>query len=442
MGTTRRDFLKASAMLAASTAGTFSPMLAARAFAQSDDLANMSGCKETPTLIAIYLRGGADPLSTMIPFGDDLYYRMRPTIAVPQQSQDGRRGILRLNNYWGFHPAAAPLVELFRQDLLTTIMCVGSKHPTRSHFDAQDFMERAAPGIKTVTEGWLNRYLSLTQKSDDHPLRAIAMQSILPRSLRGQYPVAVMPRSNAESVAAPFASLYACEEGAMQSSEAKGKTHLIGSDQPKNADENKQRIMQAGYQGVQRVKRINELMRSRESKSEYPSGGLGPKLRQLAKIINIDQKLEVAGVDYNGWDHHAYQGSTGGIMARMLDNLSQSIGAFVTDIGPHINNTVILVMSEFGRTVKENGNNGSDHGHGGFMMAIGGPVAGGKVMGKWSGLQRRNLYQGRDLPVHVDFRDVFASVLTGLFSFDHEAHDFFPKYSADNKYLKLFKTNA
>ncbi|QQE13603.1 DUF1501 domain-containing protein [Planctomycetota bacterium] len=432
MTTTRRDFIKASALLSAATAGALSPIAAVRAFAQSSTLALINGCKETPTLITIFLRGGADPINTIIPYSDKFYSRLRPTIAL-SHSEDPKTSILPISQHFAFHPAAKPLAQLYNQKLLAPILCVGSKHPTRSHFDAQDFMERAAPGIKTIHEGWLNRFLELTKTSSDHPLRALCMQPILPRTLRGQYPVIAVPDYNATQSIKTFEELYTCDEG-LQISKNNSQTSLDS-----DAINNRNKIIKAGSLAIDRIQSLNKLLQNYNPNIPYPNTNLGNQLKDLAAVIKRDQHLQIASIDYNGWDHHTYQGSTQGVFTNMLTNLSSSIYSFVSDLGPHINNTVILVMSEFGRTVKENGNNGTDHGHGGYMFAIGGPISGKQILGKWTGLDRRNLYQSRDLPVYTDFRDVFSSVLQNLFNFDTDKHNFFPEYDADPSILKLFK---
>ncbi|QDU35534.1 hypothetical protein KS4_36170 [Poriferisphaera corsica] len=430
MSTTRRQFIKSSAILTAAAAGSISPWSTIKAFSQSTPLAQAHGCKKTPTLITLYLRGGSDPINTIIPYADSLYPKLRPTIAVPTHNKNNKPQIIPISNHFGFHPAAAPLAELYKQNLLAPILCTGSTHPTRSHFDAQDFMERAAPGIKTITEGWLNRFLQLSQSSNDHPLRALCMQPILPRSLRGQYPVVAVPDYAAASAITQFQSLYTCKEGASAAN--------LNAAKPITAEQNRQRIIQTGQQAIQRVHLLDTLIKNYKPQTTYPNSNLGSQLRDLAAVIKTDQNLQIAAIDYNGWDHHTYQGAATGNFSRMLQNVSNSLLAFSKDLGPHINNTVILVMTEFGRTVKENGNNGTDHGHGGYMLALGGPIAGGQILGKWTGLDQRALYQSRDLPVHTDFRDVFSAVLKGLFQFDTDKHDFFPKYNANPQLLKLF----
>lgn len=403
-----------------------------------------SGAK--PTLVVIYLRGGADPISTLVPYSDPMYYRVRPTIGVPYESRDPETpAVLHIANdkRFGFHPSMKELANLYDAGLLAPIVSTGSRHPTRSHFDAQDFMERAAPGIKSITEGWLNRYLSATSGGEERDLRSISLQPVLPRSLRGQYPVLAVPTYGAEDVMRMFETLYGCDsekDAIAQLTKSDDAQRAGPSPAPVSAEQQtRKRIVESGSEGIRRLRHLNNIM-ARPGGEGYPNHHLGSQLRDIAKVIHADEGLEIAAVDYGGWDHHAYQGGASGTMADMLTALSQSIGAFVDDLGPRMNRTMVLVMTEFGRTVRENGTNGSDHGHGGFMLAVGGPVKGGKVYGKWTGLDRSRLYEGRDLPIYTDFRDVFAETLLGLYGFDADAHRFFPGYDANERALGFMRS--
>ncbi len=438
MATTRRQFIKQTGSLALGAAGLGA--LGARTVFGAADGATPG----KPTLVVLYLRGGSDPLSALIPYGDRTYYNIRPTIAVPKPvGENPRAQVIALDDYFGFHPSMAGLARLFKKGLMAPIVNAGSTHPTRSHFDAQDFMERAAPGVKSVTEGWLNRYLYMTKTGGDSDLRAVSFQPVLPRSLRGQYPALAVPEADAQSAAAAFAGLYGCDDAkATAKAQASG-----GSDKSADADETgraggRERIIDAGAQGIARLGRLNEVLKSDNYKpsAKYPDTVLGGQFRDIAKLIKARAGLEVAAIDYNGWDHHAMQGASYGVFNNMMGNVSRTIEAFVEDLGPVIDRTVVLTMSEFGRTARENGNSGSDHGHGGYMLAVGGPVNGGKFYGKWTGLSSRSLYEGRDLPVHTDFRDVFAEILAGLYGFQADDHQFFPEYDAKEKALGLIKT--
>ncbi|MEM7627441.1 MAG: DUF1501 domain-containing protein [Planctomycetota bacterium] len=422
MSPTRRDVMKAGLSLGAAGLAGLPPQLT---FGQP----HVDG-SAPPTLVVVYLRGGADPLNTIVPYGDQRYRSARSTIAVPGDS------VIPISHYFGFHPALAELADLYQRGLMCPILNTGSTHPTRSHFDAQDFMERAAPGIKSVTEGWLNRYLYATKGGEESGIRAVSLQSTLPRSLRGQYAALAVPGYGADEVMDTFAELYDCDSN--KEAKQKNTEPAEGHDTPDVGgvlpeEQMRQRIARAGDNGIAKLRELNQLVENQNRLNGYPNSRLGRQFRDLAKLIKSNQGLEVAAVDYGGWDHHAFQGGARGTMANMLANLSKSIARFVDDLGPHADRTLVLTMSEFGRTVRENGNSGTDHGRASCMFAVGGMVNGGKVYGKWTGLERRGLVDGRDLRVHTDFRRVFAETLASLYGFEADEHDFFPEYKSREK---------
>jgi len=428
MNPTRRDVLKTGS---AALAGLALPGSAAFAQAQRAAKAAASGVK--PTLVVIYLRGGADPLNAIVPYGDARYGKVRPTISV--------KNVRTINNYFGFHPALKELSNMYAAGTLCPIMNTGSTHPTRSHFDAQDFMERAAPGSREVTEGWLNRYLTATHVdgAKDVELRAVAMQATLPRSLRGEFPVLAMPDGGAGDILNRFEAAYDCEssrearrKNAGGASATKpGAAEHAPSETP--AEAMRRRIAESGRESIAQLRELNKTVS--KGGGGYPSGRLGKQLRSVARLIKAGKGLEVAAMDYDGWDHHARQGGNKGTMASMLETLSKSLDAFARDLGPAMDHTMVLTMTEFGRTVAENGNGGTDHGRAGFMLAMGGPVVGGKIHGGWKGLEKNALVNGRDLKVQVDFRNVFAETLSSLFNFRADEHDFFPDYKSNEKAL-------
>jgi len=424
---TRRDVLKTGS---AALAGLALP--GGAAFAQASRK-GVAAAGPKPTLVVIYLRGGADPLNAVVPYGDPRYRKVRPTIRV--------NNALRINDYFGFHPKMKELGDMYAAGTLCPILNTGSTHPTRSHFDAQDFMERAAPGSREVTEGWLNRYLTATHADGarDVELRAVAMQATLPRSLRGQFPVLAMPEGGAGDVLDRFEAAYDCE-----SSRAARKKNAEGGDATRAsapeetpAEAMRRRIAESGRESIAQLRGLNEA--SSEGGGGYPRGRLGQQLRSVARLIKANKGLEIAAMDYDGWDHHARQGGNNGTMPNMLETLSKSLNAFARDLGPAMGRTMVLTMTEFGRTVAENGNQGTDHGRAGFMLALGGPVAGGTIRGGWKGLEKDALVDGRDLKVQVDFRNVFAETLHGLFGFRADEHDFFPDYKSNEKALGLLK---
>jgi len=361
--TSRRSILKAGGAGIASLAFPFPSGFMRSAFA---------GEARKPTLVVIYLRGGMDALNVVIPYKDKRYYDLRPTLAIPQDQ------VVPLDGKFGLHPALKALKPFFDKKQFAPIVNVGSPHPTRSHFDAQDFMEYAAPGLRTIRDGWLNRYLAQTAgKKDaerDVALRGLAMQGLLPRSLRGEYPVVAIPDRKVlkdKKVLDMFGKLYGDEDG----------------------ESARDGVRKTGRATAKTLERFEEILAKAESRKtttspslSYPAGGFGAKLKAIAHVIRSGEGLEVAALDINGWDTHANQGASEGTMPRMLSSLGDGLAAFMADLGPHLDSTVIVTMTEFGRTCKENGNFGTDHGHGGSMFIMGGGINGGKVHGKWAGL--------------------------------------------------------
>jgi uncharacterized protein (DUF1501 family) len=427
MNSTRREFFQqAGAAVVGATAVGGAVPLALAAPARPRPI-------ESPTLIAVYLRGGADPLSAVVPFADKDYPRHRPSLALGRPDSRAPGAVLPLDDRFGFNPSMKHLHALYEKGLCVPIVAVGSPHPTRSHFDAQDFMERGAPGQRLVATGWLNRYLQETKSAKDANLRAVSLQSLLPRSLRGDYPVLAKPDQKAEQAMAVYAQLY------MQ---PRGKPAAGASKPPQSAgQQTRQAIQEFGARTIEQLYEMTQILEApAPAGPRYPNSSFGRQMRDIARLIKARRGLEVTALDYGGWDHHINEGPVNGQMARQLGDVSASIGAFVDDVGALLmKNVLILVMSEFGRTVKENDNNGTDHGHGGFMLAVGGRVNGKAVYGKWTGLADNQLYEKRDLPVHTDFRMVFAAALKGVFGFDGMKAGMFPEYTPDSPPLDYLR---
>jgi uncharacterized protein (DUF1501 family) len=388
---------------------------------------------KTNPLVVIYLRGGQDALNTIVPYGDPRYFEIRPTIAVPKKDGANGKGVIPLDKTFGLHPSLEALKPLFDRKLFAPILNVGSPHPTRSHFDAQDFMEYAAPGLRNVRSGWLNRYLRQTSEEDggDPVLRAIAMQGLLPRSVRGELPVLAVPQSKGRRRGRPgeredelldlFDRLYK-----KPPAKSGAKNTKMKSVSQRDSD----RVVEAGQATIRALRRYREVMNKPVKQTQgatYPAGRLGDKLKNIAHMIKSGEPVQIACADYNGWDHHANEGHTDGTISRMLEHLGRSLAAFVTDLGDDVERCLVLTMTEFGRTCRENGNRGTDHGHGGLMLAVGGRVNGGQIHGKWNGLEDKHLYMGRDLPATTDFRDVMNEVLRKQLDFK-APRDFFPGY--------------
>ncbi len=449
MSTSRRDFLTNSGLaIMAGAAGYMSTDHWLRGADLTTVGQPMNGTAHEddrirPTIVTIFLRGGADALNAIVPYGDENYYSLRPNISIPERPKKDK-AVLKLSKkigggYWGINPYMESLLPMVEEGKCALLMNTGSPNGTRSHFSAQDYMERGAPGDPRVTNGWLNRYLEATKKQTDAPLRGLCAMTLLPRALRGEYPV--LAGSNRSEEMDLFEDLYASSNLANQTARdgAMGEKGSRLDDRP--GDETRKRqltsdwardlISQSGTNAVARIKAL-EAAEAKASAAEYPNGGLGHQLRTIAQVIKANVGLEVAQADYGGWDHHSDEGEAGGKHSKMLQNLSESIVAFTKDLGPRMDRVMVLVMSEFGRTAKENGARGTDHGRGGMMIAVGNMVAAPHVLaGTSNGMA--DLEDGRFQPVHIDYRSVFAESLARLYSIDPFKLGLFPNWKPTNK---------
>ncbi len=384
---TRRLFLKNSAL--AMYGIGFVPLWLSRAA-----LAKDVPSKRKKILIAIFQRGAVDGLNVVVPHGEHEYYALRPTIAVPRP--DGTPdSAIDLDGFFGLHPALHSLKPLWDARQLAIVEAVGSPDPTRSHFDAQDYMESGTPGRKGTSDGWLNR--ALPRQSKASPVRAVSLGPELPRSLRGNNQALSMTNLNDFQVrdtraADPFESMYG-----------------TSADQVLNG------TGRETFEAVRLMQSIQKTPYVPANGAHYPNGPLGQRLLQIARIIKAGVGLEVAFTDIGGWDTHVNEvgaKATIGQLPNLLREFGDSLAAFAQDMGDRMTDITVVTMSEFGRTVKENGNRGTDHGHANVMLVLGGSVKGGRVYGQWPGLQREQLYEGRDLEVTTDFRTVLSELVT------------------------------
>jgi uncharacterized protein (DUF1501 family) len=372
-------------------------------------------------LIAIFQRGAVDGLSVVVPFGEAEYYRRRPQIAIARAGA-ADSAALDLDGFFGFNPRLAPLKPLWDRRDLAVIHACGSPDATRSHFDAQDYMETATPGVKSTADGWLNRYLQVRQLDEHSAFRAVALAAQLPRMLQGKAPSLAMRG---------LAQFGIHASGASESFEAE---YALAADRVLNG------VGRDAFDAMKTLKETDPAQYRAEHGAEYPRGPFGQALQQIAQLVKAGVGLEVAYAEVGGWDTHVNQGSSQGQLATRLDDFSRSIAALVTDLGDRMADVVVLTMSEFGRAVAENGNRGTDHGHGNSMMVIGGGVRGGHVFGRWPGLAAHQLYEGRDLAVTTDFRDVFGEIVVRHLGVI-EADRIFPGYHLDpRRFPGLFGT--
>ena len=398
----RRVFMKSGA-LAMVTMGLSPSFLRRTTFgAELLDGAALKGAARGKTLICLFQRGAADALNVVVPHGEAAYYRLRPNIAIPRPNVGaGTIGAIDLDGFYGLHPALAPMKPLWDMGILAPVHAVGSPSSTRSHFDAQDYMETGTPDQKGTRDGWLNRYLALKGTCeagcvhDDapSPFRAVAMTQQTPRMLEGPAPTIAMNSLSEFSVRAAGPAAERLE--ALYRTGTADVVHAAGGEM---------------FEAVKILRAADPQQYLPRNGASYPNSQFGQRLRQIAQLVKADVGLEVAFADVGGWDTHVNQGASTGQLALRLDDFARSIAALVADLGDRMADVTIMTMSEFGRTVRQNGNGGTDHGHASALFVVGGAVKGKKVYGKWPGLEPEQLYEGRDLALTTDFRSVFSEV--------------------------------
>jgi uncharacterized protein (DUF1501 family) len=386
MEISRRCFLKSSGL--AFVGLGFAPEFLGRALAQS----STAGSK---VLIVLFQRGAADGLSMVPPFSDPQYYALRPTTALSPPGK-GANSSIRLNDTFGLHPSLSALQRFWSDGTLGIVHAVGSPKPTRSHFDAQDFVEAGIPGQRT-NEGWLNRALLAEPQPNASGFRAVAIQPNLPRSLLGP---------------APAMAITSLADFRLQAGRFSGRAE--DGFQSMYAGAVDAALRQSGAEAFRALREVQaaklEEMPARNG-AQYPNSPLGKRLADLARLIQADLGLEVGATDCGGWDTHVNQGNAQGQLAGRLRDLGDSIAAFATDLGEKMADVCIVTMTEFGRTVRENGNRGTDHGTGSVMLVLGGNVKGKQIYGRWAELTPANLFEDRDVPVRTDYRTVLAQAL-------------------------------
>ena len=363
------------------------------------------------TLVCLFQRGAVDGLSMVVPHGEAQYYEERPRIAIPKAS------VVDLDGHFGLHPQLAPLKPFWDSGSLAAVHAVGSPDSTRSHFDAQDYMESGTPGVKSTPDGWANRYCQHDREHAETPFRAVAFGPQLPRLLAGSAPSLAIDDLRTFGMRAPgpagdkltraFEALY---QGAA--------TGLLAT----SAEES--------FEAIRMLQQANPSSLSPAGGAEYPPGRLGQSLQQIAQLIKANLGVEIAFADMSGWDTHVNQGNDQGQLAARLTELGRSLAAFATDLGERMRDVCVLTMSEFGRTIRENGTGGTDHGHATAMLVLGGTVNGGRVAGRWPGLDPAARYEGRDVAVTTDFRDLFGELLVRHLG-ARDLSAVFPGYAVD-----------
>jgi uncharacterized protein (DUF1501 family) len=418
----RRFFLKSGSVALASVGMSLSaPSFLERAVMGQARNAITGGRRKT--LIAIFQRGAVDGLNMVVPFGESSYYDVRPSIAIPKPNGSNTEAAVNLDGFFGLHPALNPFKPLWDSKRLAIIHASGSPDNTRSHFDAQDYMESATPGVKSTSDGWLNRYLQSKKESEKSLFRAVSMTQTMPRVLQGKAPAIAMANMadfairagrSSESVQGGFEAIYA-----------------------KQTNDSLAGMGRETFEAVNYLKKMNPAQYKPENGAEYPRNPFGNSLLQIAQLIKAGVGLEIAFTDIGGWDTHVNEGNARGQLGNLLQQFSAGIAALYQDLGQRMDDVVILTMSEFGRTVRENGNRGTDHGHANAMFVVGNSVRGGKVYGQWPGLKSDQLYEGRDLALTTDFRDVFGEISSRHLG-NTNMQAVFPGYSMNPGKLKGF----
>jgi len=352
-------------------------------------------------LVVIFQRGAADGLNIVVPYREKNYYAMRPSIAIPQNQ------VLDLDNFFGLHPSLAQFKPLYDQGHLAIVHAAGSPDTTRSHFDAQDYMESGTPGLKSTQDGWLNRTLQAEDLQhrcagtcEQHTaFRALALGPEVPRTLAGKIPAIALNNVNGFTIAGrgPTPSPAASAFEAMYAESGDRILHPAGDET---------------FDAVKMLRAANPAQYSPAPNANYPMSEFGNSMKQIAQLLKANLGVEVAFTDVNGWDTHQNQGSVNGQLANRLTDFSASIAAFWRDMGDDAADITLVTMSEFGRTARENGTGGTDHGHANAMFVLGGNVKGGKVYGRWPGLDNNQLNEGRELALTTDYRQVLGEVVT------------------------------
>lgn len=401
MDAARRSFLKSAAL-------GFLALGAPPAF-----LIRAAGAQTTgrgKVLIVVFQRGGMDGLNVVVPFRDPSYYNLRPTIAIAEPGSGSERAI-DLDGFFALHPALAPVKSIYDKGHLAIVHAAGSPDNTRSHFDAQDYMELGTPGTKNTPDGWLNRHLHASARADS-PFRGLSLTARTPRMLAGS---------------APVLTLSSIEEFRLRNEKMSRVLQKLYGDA---ADPLFRRGADTLFDALAMLRKIESQIPA--AAADYPRGRFAAALKQIGRLIKANVGLEIAFAEIEGWDTHVNEGGATGQLANRLRELGEALAAFYRDLGDRMDDVMLITMSEFGRTARENGNRGTDHGHANVMFVLGGGARGGKVYGRWPGLASEVLYEGRDLALTTDYRAVCGEVLVRHLG-QKELNKVFPNFATTTK---------
>ena len=387
-GPSRRAFMKSGALALVGTS-VIPSFLLRSVMAQATTAA-----ARNKKLVVLFQRGAADGLNIVVPYAEKNYYAMRPNIAIQQKD------VLDLDGRFGLHPALALWKPLYAGGQLAIVHATGSTDATRSHFDAQDFMESGTPGVKSTEDGWLNRALQagpVPSGPNGRPsaFRAVALGTQVPRTLQGKLPAIAVSNLADFSVGGKGAQTSAISNAfqAMYDQSSDAVLHGTG---------------QETFEAVKMLKAADPAKYKPMAGIHYPNTPFGNSLKQIAQLMKANLGVEAAFSDIGGWDTHQNQGAATGQLANRLTEFANGIGAFWKDMGDDAENITLITMSEFGRTARQNGTGGTDHGHANCMFILGGRVKGGTVYGRWPGIGDGQLNENRDLAVTTDFRQILG----------------------------------
>jgi uncharacterized protein (DUF1501 family) len=403
MQLTRRYFLQTSGALSAYMGVAPFDLLAAAGAAPVE-------VRKGRTLVVIFLRGGADGLNLVVPHGDPAYAGLRQSIAVGAPGS-GQNAAVDLDGFFGLHPRLRPLMPAFDDGLAVAAHAVGYDKNTRSHFEEQDVWETGIIGNTVNSDGWVNRHLA-TSTGHGH-LRAVAVGDALPRILHGEAPAYAV--RGIEDLTMPDM------RGVDPETVAAALEHAYCAPPKEHTGAARDLLAQTATTTLDGMRELSAITREPYApKAQYPNTDLGRRMMQVARLIKADVGLEVAEIDYGGWDTHANQGGgAGGQFGNLTGQLGGALAAFAADLGEGMDDVLVVTLTDFGRTAAENGTRGTDHGWANCMFLMGGPVRRGheaagearKVVTRWPGLGPDQLHQGRDLLHTTDFRDVLAELV-------------------------------
>jgi uncharacterized protein (DUF1501 family) len=396
----RRALLKGGAVAGVFVGSGLVPGFVRRALAAANE-----GPGRRKVLAFLFLRGAIDGLNVVSPCGEPQFAQLRPTLALPapgeeRKSDAGPGALLDLGvPGFGLHPSLDALLPLWREGTLAFVHAVGSPDATRSHFDAQDFLELGTPGVKGTRDGWMARAVAQAPEGRS-ALGAIAVAQRLPRSLQGD--AAALAFASLDQLRLrPMAGTPGGEQGRTLARQTFEALYDLAPDGP---------VAASGKEAFAAVELLEGKLAGRTfrpGEGGYPAAPIGQSLRLLAALIQSDVGLRIGFAEVGGWDTHVQQQ---GVLARNLADLGKALSAFRADLGPRLDDVVLVAATEFGRTVRQNGTLGTDHGHGSVAFVLGGRVNGGKIHGRWPGLDDDRLFEGRDLAVTTDLRAVLAAV--------------------------------